>query len=324
MAAAGLDDVAVAEEARDLGRLGRRLDDHEPSATCSPLPLISACFQNRSLPCASSPPGWPRLLYGQSPNFGAKRQLPNGPFPAAVSAEEAVQDERPDQCGRTSRHEGGGVGPQQRGHGLDDRARGSSPSQAPSNAGQGGVELDRPAEARAAGEARCAAGRRRPGRPGSPRPRRRRAASGVASRSRSVSRAARSTAVSGGRQRRADRLLDRHRASASIRTLGRLRPALWSTSQPMPDRLDPQPIEVVQPGRVPVAVGRRPGKARVGQPELDVLGRLQDLALHDVRVAAGGGDPARRAGRSSPARARAPSCPAPGAGRRRRDGRRRP
>ena len=32
--AAGLDDVAVAEKARDLGRLGRRLDDHESPATC--------------------------------------------------------------------------------------------------------------------------------------------------------------------------------------------------------------------------------------------------------------------------------------------------
>ena len=34
MTAAGLDDVAVAQETRDLVRLGRGLDDHESPAPC--------------------------------------------------------------------------------------------------------------------------------------------------------------------------------------------------------------------------------------------------------------------------------------------------
>ena len=83
--------------------------------------------------------------------------------------------------------------------------------------------------------------------------------------------------------------------------------------QPMPDRLDAEPGEVVQPLGVPLAVVRRAGQPGVGQPELDVA--RAPPAPRAARRAASSPEPARPrrpAARPRADRPGAPSCPGSG------------
>ena len=80
---------------------------------------------------------------------------------------------------------------------------------------------------------------------------------------------------------------------SSIRITGRPgRPGAAPASPSRPPRSES--LEVVQPRAYAVGVVGRAGQPGVGQPDLDVGVRVEDLALHHVRVAAGRLEPAAK------------------------------